>query len=121
MDNKNNENFEAMIDNAESRFSFGPSDVELVTEDNRLISGNDIDDYVKEHSKNIKIDRILSVGDVVKISYIDVPLTIVESKNQNGAHLFGSDYGGKIAEDPTQLILFEQDEIEEVIKEAKDR
>ena len=126
MENNNEVNFENdlefMIEHADTRFNLKPTDIQLVTDDGRFLSNEEIDLYIQNQKEiNTTVSEELSIGDVVKISQIDVPLTIVETKNSEGNHLFGSDYGGKTDIDSNQIIIFEQDEIEEVISKSSNK
>jgi hypothetical protein len=116
---KLDEIFKNMVENVEDRFSFGPSDVALVTDDGRKLYGTEVDEYIKQKKiDNTKVSEQLSVGDVVKLTYIDVPLTIVRTKFDGGDSLYGSDYGGESELDTSQIVLFDQDEIESVISKG---
>ena len=110
------------MNNSRNDFSLSVDNVSWETKDGRLLSGTEFAKYMKEYQKlNTKITDILSVGDVVMLSYIDVPVTIVETKFEEGPHLYGSDYGGQVEVDDSQIILFNQNEIVEIISKSTKR
>ena len=111
---------ELMVSLNENRFGYtSPDQVQLLSDDGRVLSSDEALAYAEEQKqKNTSVHDVLSIGDVVKVKDIDVPLTVVATKEETTYNLSGFDYGGESEVDNSQVLLFDQDEIEQIIFKA---
>ena len=93
------------------RFQLYKEDMVVIDDSGKKISGQELIKYLKDKKKKmLTIEEELNIGDLVRLKgFIDV-LTIM--KKDNGIFK----YGAKINESDESLYMFNQEDIEEVIK-----
>ena len=98
----------------DGRMIMQQGDITIKDDEDRLLSGKEALDYLKEKRKTmLKITTILDIGDKVKLNKLDEPV-IVEL---NDGNLFK--YGGYNSSTVDSLIMFNQEDIEEILEKTK--
>lgn len=98
----------------DDRFKLNSNDISILSKNDEYLKGNDLIKYLEaERAALTNVEEKLNIGDVVRLRFTGDIVTIKD----NSGEMFS--YKGSVEGVDDRLILFDQNDIEEIISKKK--